>query len=83
MRFDQTLLYEKFVRARQTAVELTDRYNATPTDAAERDALWEQVVSQTESARRLLVAWLGSGADDCLTSTPAAAPVQEPALIGG
>jgi hypothetical protein len=58
MRIDDTVLYEEFVRARQEAVKLTDRYREAPTDAQERDLLWERVVRQTETARLLLVSWL-------------------------
>src|ERR1041385_7696443 len=77
MRFDQTELYEDFVRARQEAMELTDRYHATPPDATgDRDALWEHLVRQTETARTLLEAWLDSSEDEA--STPPPAPAQEP-----
>jgi hypothetical protein len=58
MRIDDTVLYEEFVRARQEAVKLTDRYREAPADAQERDLLWERVVRQTETARLLLVSWL-------------------------
>jgi hypothetical protein len=59
MRIDETVLYEEFVQARQEAVQLTDRYREVPADAPERDLLWERVVRQTETARLLLVSWLG------------------------
>ncbi len=58
MRIDETVLYEEFVRARAEAVELTDRYREAPTDAPDRDLLWERVVRQTETARSLLESWL-------------------------
>jgi hypothetical protein len=58
MRIDETVLYEEFVRARQAAVELTDRYRESPMDAPDRDLLWERVVRQTETARLLLESWL-------------------------
>ena len=78
MRSDQTLLYETFVDARQEAIELTDRYNnATSLDAAERDVLWEQVVRQTETARRLLVSWLATTEEDDRPASAAAAPAPE------
>ena len=58
MRIDETVLYEEFVQARQEAVELTDRYREAPSDAPDRDVLWQRVVNQTETARLLLVSWL-------------------------
>jgi hypothetical protein len=58
MRIDETVLYEEFVRARQEAVELTDRYREATLDAPDRDLLWERVVRQTETARLLLESWL-------------------------
>lgn len=79
MGFDQTVLYEQFVHARQDAMELTDRYHATPLDAAERDVLWEQVVCQTETARRLLVSWLETAQSDRMTAPDSA---RDPATIG-
>ncbi len=58
MRIKETVLYEEFVQARQEAVKLTDRYRDAPADAPDRDLLWQRVVWQTETARRLLVSWL-------------------------
>ena len=61
MRIEETVLYEEFVRARQEAVALTDKYReAYETDALDRDQLWERVVRQTETARLLLESWLES-----------------------
>ena len=74
MRIDESVLYEAFVRAREEAVALTDRYRETPPDAPERDLMWERVVGQTETARVLLESWLEKGATSeavaplCLTS---------------
>ena len=65
MLIDEAELYDHFARARQEAVELTDRYRETPSDAPDRDELWEQVVRRTETARSLLACLLdGSGARD-------------------
>lgn len=64
MRIDETVLYEEFVRARQEAVSLTDRYREAPADAPDRAQLWERVVRQTESARLLLESWLHAGQDE-------------------
>jgi hypothetical protein len=58
MPIDDTVLYEDFVRAREEAVELTDRYRNSPADAPNRDQLWDRVVVQTETARLLLESWL-------------------------
>jgi hypothetical protein len=58
MQIDVTVLYEEFVRARQEAVELTDRYRDAPANAPDRDLLWARVVRQTETARSLLESWL-------------------------
>jgi hypothetical protein len=63
MRIDETVLYEEFVRARQAAVELTDRYREAPVDAPDRAQLWESVVRQTETARQLLESWLDEQPD--------------------
>ena len=60
MRLDDTVLYEEFVRARQEAMRLTDRYRDASLDAADRAALWEQVVRQTETAQGLLLSWLAT-----------------------
>jgi len=54
MRISEAALYDQFTQARQEAVKLTDRYRDAPSDAPGRDALWEQVVNQTETARSLL-----------------------------
>lgn len=54
------VLYDKFARARQKAVELTDRYREA-SDAPDRDQLWEQVVRHTETARCLLESLLDEG----------------------
>ncbi len=54
MPISEAVLYDQFARARQQAVELTDRYRDAPSDAPYRDELWEQVVHQTETARSLL-----------------------------
>ena len=54
MPISEAVLYDQFARARQEAVELTDRYRDAPSDAPYRDELWEQVVHQTENARSLL-----------------------------
>ncbi|HLZ29435.1 MAG TPA: hypothetical protein VKV73_19125 [Chloroflexota bacterium] len=66
MPIDETVLYDEFARARQEAVELTDRYREAPSDAPDRDALWDQVVRRTETARSLLESLLdcGSGVSD-------------------
>jgi hypothetical protein len=55
------VIYEEFARARQEAVELTDRYRDAPSDAPDRDELWEQVVRRTETARCLLESLLDEG----------------------
>ena len=61
MQIDESVLYEEFVRARQEAVALADRYReAYEADAPDRDQLWERVVHQTETARVLLESWLDS-----------------------
>src|ERR1700737_3028777 len=60
MRLDDTVLYEEFVRARQEAMRLTDRYRDASLDAADLAALWEQVVRQTETAQGLLLSWLAT-----------------------
>jgi hypothetical protein len=54
MPTSEAVLYDQFARARQEAVKLTDRYRDAPSDAPDRDELWEQVVHQTETARSLL-----------------------------
>ena len=54
MPISEAVLYDQFARARQEAVELTDRYRDAPSDAPDRDELWERVVHQTETARSLL-----------------------------
>ena len=54
MPISEAVLYDQLARARQEAVELTDRYRDAPSDAPYRDELWEQVVHQTETARSLL-----------------------------
>jgi hypothetical protein len=54
MPISEVVLYDQFARAREDAVELTDRYRDAPSDAPYRDELWEQVVHQTETARSLL-----------------------------
>ena len=66
MPIDEAVLYDEFARARQEAVELTDRYREAPSDAPYRDELWEQVVRHTETARSLLESLLdeGSGVSD-------------------
>jgi hypothetical protein len=64
MQIDKTVLYEEFVRARQEAVELTDRYRDAPANAPDRDLLWERVVHQTETARSLLESWLNGMPQD-------------------
>ena len=61
MPTSEAVLYDRFARARQEAVELTDRYQEAPSDAPYRDALWKQVVNQTEAARSLLACLLGEG----------------------
>ena len=58
MPISEAVLYDQFARARQEAVELTDRYRDAPSDARCRDELWERVVHQTETARSLLEAYL-------------------------
>jgi hypothetical protein len=55
---DDTVLYEQFVAARRTAVELTDLYRQTADDDPCRPLLWDGVVRETERARRLLESWL-------------------------
>lgn len=55
---DDLALYEKFVGARCEAIKLTDRFGRTKADDPERARLWESVVDQTETARRLLEQWL-------------------------
>jgi hypothetical protein len=54
----QTVLYEDFQNAQQAAVEVTDRYSATPAGDPRKDALWQEVVSRTEASHRLLKRWL-------------------------
>jgi hypothetical protein len=54
MPTSEAVLYDQFTRARQVAVELTDRYRDAPSDAPDRDVLWARVVNQTETARSLL-----------------------------
>ena len=58
MSLEGTILYEQFTDARRVAVELTDRYLATPRDDPRRAELWDCVVRQTETARQLLESWL-------------------------
>lgn len=60
MGIDDVVLYDKFVTARLRAVELMDAYRDIATDDPCRPSMWEGVVRQTESARCLLEAWLGS-----------------------
>jgi hypothetical protein len=54
MPISEEALYDQFARARQAAVELTDRYREAPAGAPYRTELWEKVVTQTETARSLL-----------------------------
>ena len=61
MPIDEAGLYDQFARARQEAVELTDRYREAPSDAPYRDELWDQVVRRTETARSLLESLLDEG----------------------
>jgi hypothetical protein len=58
MRDETADLYQEFIRLRVSAVELTDRYRASPVDTVEREILWAQVLCQTEAARALLEEWL-------------------------
>jgi len=53
-----TMLYEDFQRARLAAVEVTDRYREATADDPYRDALWRDVVTQTDHAQQLLKRWL-------------------------
>jgi hypothetical protein len=61
MPIDEAGLYDQFARARQEAVELTDRYREAPSDAPYRDELWDQIVRRTETARSLLESLLDEG----------------------
>jgi len=70
MAVDNTVLYEDFVRAREEAVELTDRYRNSPADAPNRDELWDLVVVQTETARLLLESWLRRQRTDEIKFSP-------------
>jgi hypothetical protein len=54
----QTVLYEDFQDAQQAAVEVTDRYRETPAGDPRKDALWQEVVTRTETSARLLRRWL-------------------------
>ena len=63
MPIDEAVLYDEFARARQEAVELTDRYREAPSDAPYRDELWDQVVRRTETARSLLESLLNEGSE--------------------
>jgi len=54
------MLYEDFQRARMAAVEVTDRYRAAAADDPRKDALWRDVVNQTELAHQLLKRWLAN-----------------------
>jgi hypothetical protein len=55
---DATVLFEEFGRARQAAIELTDRYRDCGVGDPHRPVLWDEVVRQTETARQLLEQWL-------------------------
>ena len=59
MLTEEASALERFERARQYAVALTDEYQATPPGDPRRVAQWAQVVAASETARRLLEAWLG------------------------
>jgi hypothetical protein len=72
MHRNQTVLYEEFERARQAAVEVTDRFQDLQADDPRRPALWDAVMRQTETARELLECWL--------RGQEAAANVQPPDL---
>ena len=63
MPISEAVLYDQFARARQEAVELTDRYREAPSDAPYRDELWDQVVRRTETARSLLESLLNEGSE--------------------
>jgi hypothetical protein len=58
MLLQQTVLYEDFQDAQQAAVEVTDRYRETPAGDPLKDALWQEVMSRTETSHRLLKRWL-------------------------
>jgi hypothetical protein len=57
------MLYEDFQRARQAAVEMTDRFYDSRADDPRRGELWDAVVRQTETARQLLVLYLQAEAE--------------------
>jgi hypothetical protein len=80
MQFDDSVLYEEFVRARQEAVALTDQYREAPADAPYRDELWERVVRQTETARMLLEMWLRPEAVDPSPTRSAVLTATRPSL---
>jgi len=63
MPIDANVLYDEFARARNHAVELTDRYRDAPSDSPYRDELWAEVVRQTETARSLLQDFLAEGSE--------------------
>jgi hypothetical protein len=58
---DHTVLYEQFSDARREAIALTDRYHQADDTDPNRALLWQDVVLQTETAQRLLEAWLKAG----------------------
>jgi hypothetical protein len=58
MHRDETVLHDEFQRARQAAMEVTDRFYDCRADDPSRPALWDAVVRQTETARQLLERWL-------------------------
>jgi hypothetical protein len=58
-----TALFEEFVDARCSAIELTDRFHALNVDDPNRAQDWDGVVRQTETARLLLEKWLTQNTD--------------------
>jgi hypothetical protein len=58
MHTDLNVLYEDFQRARQAAMEVTDRFYDLRPDDPRRPEVWDVVVRQTETARQLLERWL-------------------------
>jgi hypothetical protein len=59
---NELTLYEEFVEARRTAIELTDHYEEANVTDPHRPELWTHAMRQTETARLLLEEWLTVGA---------------------
>jgi hypothetical protein len=58
---DETVLYEQFLRSRERAIALTDRFRASNSSDAAQAELWNSVMRETETARLLLERWLRAG----------------------